>query len=165
MTSKEYLSQYKLMQARIDRLESDLRLEQDKRDSISINYDGMPHGTDVTSRTENIAVKIADLEWKIKESIAEAKALQNEIKLVIEGIGKGKENPYKWETVKEVLTAIYLESYKEDRKSRYRPTIYKVVQKHIPYGDSTIRLYHVIGLREIENEIQQKGRQDVTLLR
>lgn len=154
MTSKEYLSQYKALQGTIDRLKSDLRTEEAKRDAISINYDGMPRGTDISRRTENIAIKITDLQQEIKESIDEAKALQNEIKLVIEGLGKGLDKPWKWEIAKEVLTAIYLTSYEYYPKTKYLPTPYQIVERKLPYSRGTIRAYHDLGLKEVDNEIQ-----------
>lgn len=155
MTGREYLSQYKLMQGTVDRLESDLRIEQAKRDAISINMDGMPHGTDISRRTENIAIKIVDLEQEIKESIDEAKALQNEIKLVIEGVGKGLSKPWKWSGVREVLTAMYLNEYPRDRKSRHKPTTYNVLEDVLPFSRGTIEKYHNMGIEEVERRLNE----------
>ena len=65
MNAKDYLLQYKLMTAKIERAEQDLREIREERSSISVNLDGMPRGTDLSERTAKLAVMLADMEREL----------------------------------------------------------------------------------------------------
>ena len=72
MTAKQYLLQYKLLTAKIENLEQDLAELREARSSISINLDGMPHGTDLSDKTARLAVQLADMEEDILDLRSEA---------------------------------------------------------------------------------------------
>ena len=79
MTAKEYLRQYKLMTARIRNREHDLAELREERESISINLDGMPHGTRLSDKTARLAAQLADAEEEIIELRSEAWSIRMEI--------------------------------------------------------------------------------------
>ena len=60
MTAKEYLKRYEYADLRARRYEEEYKLEHDLIGSISINYDGMPHGTGISRKTENDALRLAE---------------------------------------------------------------------------------------------------------
>lgn len=72
MTAKQYLLQYKLLTAKIENLEQDLAELREARSSISINLDGMPHGTDLSDKTARLAAQLADMEEDILDLRSEA---------------------------------------------------------------------------------------------
>ena len=79
VTAKEYLRQYKLMTARIRNREHDLAELREERESISINLDGMPHGTSLSDKTARLAAQLADAEEEIIELRSEAWSIRMEI--------------------------------------------------------------------------------------
>jgi hypothetical protein len=79
LTAKEYLRQYKLMTARIRDREHDLAELREERESISINLDGMPHGTSLSDKTARLAAQLADAEEEIIELRSEAWSIRMEI--------------------------------------------------------------------------------------
>ena len=58
--ARNYLNQYYVLTKKIAVLERDLTELAEEASGVSINLDGMPHGTDVSDRTARLAVKIAD---------------------------------------------------------------------------------------------------------
>ena len=60
MTAKEFLRQYEYADLRAKRYEDEYKLEHELIGSISINYDGMPHGNGISRKTENDALKLAE---------------------------------------------------------------------------------------------------------
>lgn len=86
MTAKEYLRQYKLMTARIRNREHDLAELREERESISINLDGMPHGTSLSDKTARLAAQLADAEEEIIELRSEAWSIRMEIVRTLNGI-------------------------------------------------------------------------------
>lgn len=116
MNAKDYLLQYKLMTARIERAEQDLKDIREERAAISVNLDGMPRGTEISERTAKLAVKIADMEGELIEMRSEAWSIRMDI---IRTLGKLR-NPvhlnllhfryidgYKWEKVAVELNYSY----------------------------------------------------------
>lgn len=79
VTAKEYLRQYKLMTARIRNREHDLAELREEREAISINLDGMPHGTSLSDKTARLAAQLADAEEEIIELRSEAWSIRMEI--------------------------------------------------------------------------------------
>lgn len=79
MNAKDYLLQYKLMTAKIERAEQDLRDIREERAAISVNLDGMPRGTDLSERTARLAVKIADMECELIDMRSEAWSIRMDI--------------------------------------------------------------------------------------
>ena len=64
MTAKEYLSQYRKLTWDIERLDRDIERINDEIDNMAINYDGMPRGSGISKKPEDIAVKLSILETK-----------------------------------------------------------------------------------------------------
>ena len=62
MEAKEYLEQYRVIQARMNVLTAEIERLRAEAESVSINLDGMPHGTGNDDRTARLAVQLADLE-------------------------------------------------------------------------------------------------------
>lgn len=60
MTAKEYLRRYEYADLRAKRYEEEYRLEHELIGSISINYDGMPHGNNISRKTENDALRLTE---------------------------------------------------------------------------------------------------------
>lgn len=65
MNAKDYLLQYKLMQAKIQNAEDDLKALREERAAISINLDGMPHGSHISDRTAELASRLVDAECEV----------------------------------------------------------------------------------------------------
>ena len=62
MEAKEYLEQYRVIQARLNVLTAEIERLRAEAESVSINIDGMPKGTGNDDRTARLAVQLADLE-------------------------------------------------------------------------------------------------------
>ena len=60
MTAKEFLKRYEYADLRARRYEEEYRLEHELIGSISINYDGMPHGSGISRKTENDALRLTE---------------------------------------------------------------------------------------------------------
>lgn len=60
MTAKEFLKRYEHADLRALRYEEEYRREHELIGSISINYDGMPHGNGISRKTENEALRLAE---------------------------------------------------------------------------------------------------------
>ncbi len=77
MKAKEYLKQYEDLNRIAKRLEAEYQLEIEKIDAIGSTLSGepgMPHGTGISRKTEDKAIRLADKALKWKE--AELEALQ-----------------------------------------------------------------------------------------
>ena len=107
MNAKDYLSQYKLMTAKIERIEQDLEEIREERAAISIQLDGMPRGSDLSERTARLAVKIADMECELIDMRSEAWSIRMDI---IRTLGK-LTNP----TYFKLLHYRYIDDYKWER--------------------------------------------------
>lgn len=79
MNAKDYLLQYKLMTAKIERAEKDLSEIREERAAISVNLDGMPRGTKLSERTAKLAVMIADMECELIDMRSEAWSIRMDI--------------------------------------------------------------------------------------
>lgn len=71
MTAKEYLRQYEELNRRAQRLKMEYETELMKIDAIesTLAGDGLPHGTGISRKTEDKAIRLADkaAEWKMAE--------------------------------------------------------------------------------------------------
>jgi DNA-directed RNA polymerase specialized sigma24 family protein len=74
------------MTARIRNREHDLAELREERESISINLDGMPHGTSLSDKTARLAAQLADAEEEIIELRSEAWSIRMEIVRTLNGI-------------------------------------------------------------------------------
>lgn len=71
MTAKDYLRQYEYAARRAEHLREVYEIQREKIDAIgsTLAGDGLPHGTGVSRKTEDKAIKLADaaLAWKEAE--------------------------------------------------------------------------------------------------
>lgn len=71
MTAKEYLKQYEQATRRAERLRREYERECELIDSVrsTLGGDGMPHGSGISKRVEDQAIRLADkaAQWKIAE--------------------------------------------------------------------------------------------------
>lgn len=79
MTAKEFLKRYEYADLRARRYEEEYRLEHELIGSISINYDGMPHGSGISRKTENEALKLAEKAEKYIDAKLEAIRIRQEV--------------------------------------------------------------------------------------
>ena len=110
MKAKEYLRQYEDLNRKALRYKSEYETESEKIDAIgsTLSSDaGMPHGTGISRRTEDKAIRLADAALKWKTAELEAIGKRQEIFDLIAGIS-GVEgdilyeryiNLHKWEEV------------------------------------------------------------------
>lgn len=154
--SRQYLTQYKLSNLKLERLKQEYEEANERVDAISLNMDGMPHGTDISSKTENLAIKLADLDLEIKNMTLEVFALKKQIMVDIEHIQL--RTPERTEIAKTVLKKRYIDSVPNDPKSKYKPTRWEDIYRELPYyGESTLRIYEKEGVNEIGKLLYAKG--------
>lgn len=71
MTAKEYLRQYEELNRKAIRHEQEYRLELEQIDAIgsTLSGDGQPHGTGISRKTEDKAIRLADkaMKWKVAQ--------------------------------------------------------------------------------------------------
>lgn len=71
MNAKEYLRQYEELNKRALRLKQEYEVEREKIDAIgsTLAGDGLPHGSGISRKTEDKAIRLADkaLKWKTAE--------------------------------------------------------------------------------------------------
>lgn len=116
MTAKEYLKRYEYADLRAKRYEEEYRLEHELIGSISINYDGMPHGTGITRKTENEALRLAEKAERCVQARLDAIRIRQEVFDFISDIDDYEGeilfqryvNLLKWE---EVCVAVHLSWY------------------------------------------------------
>ena len=110
MTAKEYLKQYEELYKRAQRYKAEYVNELDQIDAIGStlsNDAGMPHGTGISKRTEDIAIRLADKALEYQNAALQAIEKRQEVFETIADI-KGAEgeilyeryiNLHKWEEV------------------------------------------------------------------
>ena len=110
MTAKEYLKQYEDLYKRAQRYKAEYVNELDQIDAIGStlsNDAGMPHGTGISKRTEDIAIRLADKALEYQNVALQAIEKRQEVFETIADI-KGAEgeilyeryiNLHKWEEV------------------------------------------------------------------
>lgn len=69
MTVKEFLKRYEEADRKARQHRAEYERELELIGSLSVNYDGMPHGSNISKPTEEAALKLADraLTWKMAE--------------------------------------------------------------------------------------------------
>ena len=69
MTAKEFLRQYEEAERKARQHKAEYERELEMIGSVSLNMDGMPHGSNISKPTEEAALKLADkaLTWKMAE--------------------------------------------------------------------------------------------------
>lgn len=110
MTAKEYLKQYEELHKRAERYKAEYINELDQIDAIGStlsNDAGMPHGTGISKRTEDKAIRLADKALEYQNVALQAIEKRQEVFETIADI-KGAEgeilyeryiNLHKWEEV------------------------------------------------------------------
>lgn len=155
--SRQYLSQYKLSNLKLERLKQEYEEANERVDAISLNMDGMPHGTDISSKTENLAIRLADLDLEIKNMTLEVFVLKKQIMVDIEHIQLN--TPEHTEMAKTVLKKRYIDTVERDPKSQYKPTRWEDVYRELPYyGETSIRRFEREGLKEIGKLLYEKSK-------
>lgn len=89
MTAKEFLKQYEELNRKALRLKHEYETELEKIDAIGStlsNDAGMPHGSGVSRRTEDKAIRLADKALKWKEAELDAIAKRQEVFEVIHSV-------------------------------------------------------------------------------
>lgn len=81
--TKAYLLQYQRQVERIRQLENRIAAVNASIESAPINYDGMPHGTGLNLKTEQLAVKLADMKERAEREVAVAWEIREDIEHVI----------------------------------------------------------------------------------
>jgi len=79
MTAKEYLKRYEYADLRAKRYESEYIREHELIGNISINYDGMPHGTGISRKVENEALRLAEKAERCVEARLDAIRIRQEV--------------------------------------------------------------------------------------
>ncbi len=125
MTAKEYLSQYREARAKVDRYRERIEQITESIDSMSMRYDGMPHGRNISSSTEKKAIKLAEAKTKLSDMVISAELIRQEIADEIEKV--------EGHTYKDLLYARYIKTMTwvevTDYVSRYRAERYD--EKHV----------------------------------
>lgn len=74
MTVKEYLRQYEVAERIARRLKTEYDMQMQKIDAIKspMNTDGMPHGSGISNRTEQSALRLVEAAERYKDAEVEA---------------------------------------------------------------------------------------------
>ena len=74
MTVKEYLRQYEAAERMARRLKTEYDMQMQKIDAIKspMNTDGMPHGSGISNRTEQSALRLVEAAERYKDAEVEA---------------------------------------------------------------------------------------------
>ena len=85
MTTKEYLNKYRVLCGEIERDKE--RIEQIEASlQKSINLDGLPHGTKIGDPTKDTALKLVDIQDRLKREVMDAELMKQTIADEIEQI-------------------------------------------------------------------------------
>jgi len=81
MTAQEYLQQYGIAERYARRCKREYEIEMEKIDAIgsTLSGDGMPHGSGVSRKTEDKAIRLAEKAEALKEAQQNAMLLRQEI--------------------------------------------------------------------------------------
>lgn len=79
MNAKEYLSQYKRVEARLKIIETEIEKLRTDAISMGISFDGIPTGTGEKDRVARLAVELADYESKFQDEMSALWSIRMEI--------------------------------------------------------------------------------------
>lgn len=128
MTAKEFLRQYEELNRRARRYQQEYRTELEKVDAIgsTLSHDaGMPHGSGVSRKTEDKAIRLADKAAKWKAAEIDALQKRQEVFEVIHDI-EGVEgdilyeryiNLRRWEDICVVIHMSWRQTHRLHRKA------------------------------------------------
>lgn len=88
MTAKEFLKQYEYADNRAKRYRALYEEQQEKIDAIgsTLAGDGLPHGSGISRKTEDKAIKLADAALAWKEAELDALMIRGEVFAMIEDV-------------------------------------------------------------------------------
>lgn len=86
MTAKDYLRQYKRIGERLRQMEKELEYIKAQIESMSGSGDGMPRSTDVSDRTGNLAVLIAESKQDYEHVLAESLRIRRNIEATVNAV-------------------------------------------------------------------------------
>lgn len=69
--AKDYLLQYRRISARVDILRAEIERLRTDAESMAINLDGMPHGTNTNDKTARLAILLADCETALTDELSD----------------------------------------------------------------------------------------------
>ena len=84
--AKEYLRQYRKAVERCRQCQDTIDAITATLETITLDSDGMPRGTDISDRTGRLAVQLADISSRLEVMIADAWTLRTEIEGVIQSV-------------------------------------------------------------------------------
>ena len=128
MTAKEFLRQYEYKTKQAERLREVYQTQQEKIDAIGStlsNDAGMPHGTGISRKTEDRAIKLAEAAANWKEAELEALIVKGEVFDTIRNI-TGIEgeilyqryiNLHKWEEICVMIPISWNGAHKAHRRA------------------------------------------------
>ena len=79
MNAKEYLKRYEEADRKARQHEAEYKRECDLIGSLSINMDGMPHGSTISKPTEEAALRLADKALRWREAQIDAIRVRQEV--------------------------------------------------------------------------------------
>ena len=85
--AKQFLSRYLNITEHLRQMEEELEALRQEDGSISMQIDGMPHGTKLSDRTGQMAVRLAEITVEIMDERTKAIEERNEIRNVILRVG------------------------------------------------------------------------------
>jgi DNA-directed RNA polymerase specialized sigma subunit len=91
MESKEYLESYKRIAERLKVLTAEIERLRAEAESVSINLDGMPHGTGAADKTARLAIQLAEMETNLQDEMSHLWSKRMEI---INMLGKMKKHKH-----------------------------------------------------------------------
>lgn len=88
MTAKEYLRQYEYAMFKAKRCREQYELLTEKIDAIgsTLGSDGMPHGSGISRKTEDLAIKLSDAAEKYLEAERDAEDIRERVYSIISDI-------------------------------------------------------------------------------
>lgn len=140
MTAKEYLERYADAQQKKNRIDNVLSRIEAEMESCAINYNGMPRGNNISKRTEQDAIRIAEQKRKLEHAKADAIEIMCEVESTIEMLIDPME--------KNVLHARYI-----DLKENGTPKGWWKIANNLGYSEDGVYRIHRIALEHLEKLI------------
>ena len=147
MTAKEYLRQYEYAALRAKRCREQYETALEKIDAIgsTLGTDGMPHGSGVSRKTEDLAIKLGEAAQRYLDAEENALIVKEEVESVINSLPESMEGV--------VLYERYINLAKWDD-----------IADLLMYSISNVFRLHALGLNEVEailNEGDNCRRKDI----
>lgn len=145
MNVKEHLNQYRIARARVERCKERLRQIQESIDSHSTEYSGEPKGTKISDPTAVNAIRLAEMERKLRETLQSAEVLRQQIADEIEQVDGV--------IYQELLYSRYVLGL---NWSEVAWRVSALRGSHVPYDEKHVRGYmHAESLRRFEASMKK----------